>query len=60
MFMPVSGEILEFNPGIESSPEVVNKDPYGEGWIVKIKMTDPAQVNDLLKADKYKELVDKH
>jgi glycine cleavage system H protein len=60
MFMPVSGEILEFNPGIESSPEVVNKDPYGEGWIVKIKMTNPAQVNDLLKADKYKELVDKH
>ena len=60
MFMPVSGEVLEFNPGIESSPEVVNKDPYGEGWIVKIKMTNPAQLNDLLKADKYKELGDKH
>lgn len=60
MFMPVGGEVLEFNPGIESSPEVVNKDPYGEGWIVKIKMTDPSQVNELLKADKYKELVDNH
>ena len=60
LFMPVSGEVLEFNSGIESSPETVNKDPYGEGWIVKIKMTNPAQVNDLLKADKYKELVDNH
>jgi glycine cleavage system H protein len=60
MFMPVKGEILEFNPSIEATPEVVNKDPYGEGWIVKIKMTDPSQVNDLLKADKYKELVDNH
>ncbi len=60
MFMPVKGEILEFNPGIEASPEVVNKDPYGEGWIVKIKMIDPSQVNELLNAEKYKELVDNH
>ena len=57
MFMPVSGEILELNPALEESPDVVNKDPYGKGWMVKIKITNPTEVNDLLSADKYKALL---
>ena len=57
MFMPVSGEILELNPALEESPDVVNKDPYGKGWMVKIKITNPSEVNDLLSADKYKALL---
>jgi glycine cleavage system H protein len=57
MFMPVSGEILELNPALEESPDVVNKDPYGKGWMVKIKITNPSEVNDLLSADKYKTLL---
>ena len=57
MFMPVSGEIIEFNPALEESPDVVNKDPYGKGWMVKIKLTDPSEVSDLLTADKYKDLL---
>lgn len=57
IFMPVSGEILEVNPKLESNPETVNKDPYGDGWMVKIKITDPAELSELLTADQYKELV---
>jgi len=57
MFMPVSGEIMELNPALEESPEVVNKDPYGKGWMVKIKITNPSEVNDLLSPDKYKALL---
>ena len=57
MFMPVSGEILEVNPALEESPDVINKDPYGKGWMVKIKITDPAEVKDLLTAEKYKTLI---
>ncbi|HOA09181.1 MAG TPA: glycine cleavage system protein GcvH [Tenuifilaceae bacterium] len=57
MFMPVSGEVLEVNPKITDQPDVVNKDPYGEGWIVKIKMTNPAEVNNLLTAEQYKGVV---
>ncbi|HPW27201.1 MAG TPA: glycine cleavage system protein GcvH [Tenuifilaceae bacterium] len=57
MFMPVSGELLEVNPKITDQPDVVNKDPYGEGWIVKIKMTNPAEVNNLLTAEQYKGVV---
>jgi glycine cleavage system H protein len=58
MFMPISGEIIAFNEKLESEPELVNKDPYGEGWIIKVKMNDPAEVDDLLTADQYKELLD--
>ncbi len=54
MFMPVSGEVLEVNPALDKSPDVVNKDPYGKGWMVKIKITDPSEANDLLTAEKYK------
>ncbi len=57
MFMPVSGEIVEVNPAIESSPELVNKDPYGEGWMIKIRMTDPSEKDALLSAEAYKALV---
>jgi glycine cleavage system H protein len=57
MFMPVGGEILEVNPAITDTPDVVNKDPYGQGWMIKIKMSDPAEVNELLDAEKYKALL---
>jgi len=57
LFMPVGGEILELNPLLEESPDVVNKDPYGKGWMVKIKITNPSEVNDLLSPDKYTALL---
>jgi glycine cleavage system H protein len=57
MFMPVSGEIVEVNPALEESPDVVNKDPYGKGWMVKIKITNPSEVNDLLSPEKYTALL---
>ncbi len=58
MFMPVSGKILEFNDELESSPEIINKDPYDKGWILKIKITNPDEVNDLLDAEGYKKLIE--
>ncbi len=57
LFMPVSGEVLEFNEEIESNPELVNSDPYGEGWMVKIKLSDVAELEDLLSAEAYQDLV---
>lgn len=57
MFMPVSGEIMEVNPALDDSPEVVNKDPYGKGWMVKIKISNPSEINDLLTAEKYSTLL---
>jgi glycine cleavage system H protein len=57
MFMPVSGEILEMNAAIEETPEVVNKDPYGKGWMVKIKITNSSEVKDMLTPEKYKVLI---
>jgi glycine cleavage system H protein len=57
MFMPVSGEILETNPALEETPDVVNKDPYGKGWMVKIKITDAAELSGLLSAEGYKALL---
>ncbi|MBA4322520.1 MAG: glycine cleavage system protein H [Odoribacter sp.] len=56
MFMPVSGEILEMNPAIEETPDVINKDPYGKGWMIKIKITNPSEINDLLTPEKYSAL----
>jgi glycine cleavage system H protein len=55
--MPVSGEILELNDGLESAPETVNKDPYGDGWMIKVRMTNASEVEGLLSADAYKSLV---
>ncbi len=57
MFMPVGGEVLEVNPKVSEQPDIVNKDPYGEGWMIKIKMTNPAELNDLLSPDQYKEVI---
>ena len=57
MFMPVGGEIVEVNPALEDSPEVVNKDPYGKGWMVRIKITDPSEASGLLSDEKYKALL---
>jgi len=57
MFMPVSGEVIGFNEGLAEKPEKVNQDPYGEGWIVKIRVSEISQVDELLDAAKYKELV---
>ena len=57
MLMPISGEILEVNTEIESNPSVINTDPYGKGWVIKIKMTDTAEVDDLLTAEQYKQVI---
>jgi glycine cleavage system H protein len=57
MFMPLSGEILEVNPELDANPAVVNKDPYGKGWMVKIKITNPAELAGLLTPDKYKAIL---
>jgi glycine cleavage system H protein len=57
LFSPVSGTIAEINPGLESAPEAVNSDPYGNGWMVKITMADGADTSSLLSADAYKSLV---
>jgi glycine cleavage system H protein len=57
MFMPVSGEVLEVNPLIDEAPETVNKDPYGDGWMIKIRLTNPDEVEELLSAEKYKALL---
>ena len=57
IFMPVSGEILEINPALEESPDLVNKDPYGKGWIIKIKISDSSEVSELLTAEKYTALL---
>jgi len=53
MFMPVSGTVVEFNEGLEDDPEVINKDPYGEGWIIKIELADKSQLDELLDKDSY-------
>ncbi len=57
LFMPVSGEVLEVNKDIDSAPESVNKDPYGAGWMIKIKITNASEVAGLLSADDYKKLI---
>jgi glycine cleavage system H protein len=57
LFMPVGGEVLEVNPALEESPDVVNNDPYGKGWMIKIRITDPSEAGQLLTADKYKTLL---
>ncbi len=54
LFMPVSGEITEFNEALEASPETVNEDPYGDGWMIKIRMSDTSELDGLMDADAYK------
>mgnify|MGYP000849957737 FL=1 len=57
LFMPLGGEVLEVNPKLEDNPELVNSDPYGEGWMIKVKMTDPSEAGKLLDAEAYKALI---
>ncbi len=57
LFLPLTGEIVEFNETLESDPELVNSDPYGKGWMVKIKISDASQIDGLLSADGYKEVI---
>jgi glycine cleavage system H protein len=57
LFLPLSGEIIEFNTSLEDEPEKVNLDPYGDGWMIKLKCSDLSQVDNLLSAEAYKELV---
>ncbi|TAH25251.1 MAG: glycine cleavage system protein GcvH [Cytophagales bacterium] len=57
LFMPLSGEVIEFNSTLESSPELVNTDPYGKGWIVKLKLKDPSAVSTLMNAEEYKKII---
>lgn len=57
LFLPLSGEIVEFNEELESAPENVNSDPYGEGWMVKVKISNSAEVEELLSSEQYKELI---
>ena len=55
--MPVSGEVTAFNEAIESAPESVNNDPYGDGWMIKVELSDASELDALLTADQYKELI---
>jgi glycine cleavage system H protein len=57
LFLPVAGEIIEFNDALESTPEIVNTDPYGKGWMVKVKVSNVADMNELLSSDDYKALI---
>jgi glycine cleavage system H protein len=57
LFLPLSGEIIEFNETLEATPEAVNADPYGKGWMVKLKISNPSEINNLLSSDAYKTLI---
>ena len=57
LFMPLTGEVTEFNEALEDEPELVNKDPYGEGWMIKISISESSQIEELLDADSYKNLI---
>ena len=59
LFMPVEAKVLEFNPALDGKPELINEDPYGEGWIVKIELRDPADLDALLSAADYQKFVGK-
>ena len=57
LFLPVSGEIIEFNEKLEDEPELVNSDPYGEGWMIKVKCSDTSELETLLSSEDYKEII---
>ena len=57
LFLPLSGEIVAFNDSLESKPETVNSDAYGDGWMVKVKFSNPAEIEELLSSEQYKELI---
>jgi glycine cleavage system H protein len=56
LFMPISGDVLEVNAGLDTAPESVNSDPYGNGWMIKVKMSNPSEVDGLMKSDAYQAL----
>ncbi|MFA5328625.1 MAG: glycine cleavage system protein GcvH [Prolixibacteraceae bacterium] len=58
LFMPVGGKVLEINPDLEDSPELVNKDPYGQGWLIKISVSNPDELNELLSAAEYQAMLE--
>lgn len=57
LFMPLTGEVIEFNEALEDEPELVNSEPYGAGWMIKVKISDTAQIENLLDAEAYKALI---
>ena len=57
LFMPLSGEVVEFNENLEDNPELVNSDPYNDGWMIKVKISEMSEVEDLLNAESYKEII---
>ncbi len=57
LFMPISGQVVAFNENLESSPETINSDPYGEGWIIRIKISNPGELDDLYDANAYNDLI---
>lgn len=59
LFMPAGGEVLEINPALEDAPELVNEDAYGKGWLIKVSLSDTADLNNLLSAEKYQQLIAK-
>ncbi|WP_075340419.1 glycine cleavage system protein GcvH [Tenacibaculum agarivorans] len=58
LFMPLTGEVIEFNETLEDEPELVNSDPYGKGWMIKVKISDTAQIEGLLDAEAYQKLIE--
>ena len=58
LFMPINGEVLEFNKNLEDNPELINSDPYGEGWIIRVSVSNADELEELLTSDDYKKLVD--
>ncbi len=57
MFMPISGEVIEFNEELEDAPELINTDAYGKGWVIKVKISDASEMDNLLDADAYKAVI---
>jgi glycine cleavage system H protein len=57
LFLPLTGEIIAFNDSLESAPETVNSDPYGAGWMIKVKIADPSEIDSLLSDEAYKQLI---
>jgi glycine cleavage system H protein len=58
LFMPLSGEVIEFNDALEATPELINTDPYGKGWIIKVKASNLDEVKELLSSEEYREMVE--
>ena len=58
LFVPINGEVLEFNTNLEDNPELINSDPYGEGWIIRVSVSNTDELEELLSSDDYKKLVD--